>query len=350
MAYTDIDDPSAYFQNLIYNGNTNSNRALTFDGNSNLQPDFSWVKCRSNAANYQLIDSVRGVTKQFNSNLSNAETTDSTLFKSFDTNGITVGGGGTINDNGRTFVAWNWKAGTSVSGNTTGSGTAKAYSGSVNTDAGFSIIKYIGNGTSGHTIPHHLTVAPNVIITKVLNETSSAYVYHSGIGATKNLFLSEADAAGTSAAYWVNTAPSSSVFTVGDQTGNNANNKNIIAYCFAEKQGYSKFGSYTGNGNADGTFVYTGFKPSFVLLKQTNDANYWNIYDNKRDVDNAVGKRLHPNVSDAEISATDMDFLSNGFKLRNSGANQNGSGSTYIYMAFAENPFVTSTGVPATAR
>ena len=350
MAYTDIDDPSAYFQVKIYTG-TGSSQAQTFDGDTDMQPDMVWIKQRSGVEQHVIFDSVRGVQKYITPNTTAAEGDTATTLTAFGSDGFTEGGHGITGGSSSTYASWNWKAGTSVSGNTTGSGTAKAYSGSVNTDAGFSIIKYIGNGTSGHTIPHHLTVAPNVIITKVLNETSSAYVYHSGIGATKNLFLSETDAAGTSAAYWVNTAPSSSVFTVGDQTGNNANTKNIIAYCFAEKQGYSKFGSYVGNGNADGPFVYTGFKPAFFMLKRTNGAEDWVIYDNKRDPINKAERILRPNATNADSTGFFADILSNGFKLRiASEAKVNGSGDTYIYMAFAENPFVTSTGVPATAR
>ena len=350
MAYTDIDDPSAYFQVKIYTG-TGSSQAQTFDGDTDMQPDMVWIKQRSGVEQHVIFDSVRGVQKYITPNTTAAEGDTATTLTAFGSDGFTEGGHGITGGSSSTYASWNWKAGTSVSGNTTGSGTAKAYSGSVNTDAGFSIIKYIGNGTSGHTIPHHLTVAPNVIITKVLNETSSAYVYHSGIGATKNLFLSETDAAGTSAAYWVNTAPSSSVFTVGDQTGNNANTKNIIAYCFAEKQGYSKFGSYTGNGNADGTFVYTGFKPAYFMVKLTNGANNWNIFDNKRNPFNDLDLKLYADTSGADVSAYGtLDFTSNGIKCRNSDGAFNGSGQSYIYMCFAENPFVTSTGVPATAR
>ena len=350
MAYTDIDNPELYFQTKIWSGNGGT-QAITFDGSENMQPDWVWIKRRNDTNGHTVLDSVRGATKSWRADATEAEETRASSLTSFDSNGFTLGSDGNVNASGGTYVAWNWKAGTSVSGNTTGSGTAKAYSGSVNTDAGFSIIKYVGNGTSGHTIPHHLTVAPNVIITKVLNETSSAYVYHSGIGATKNLFLSEGDAAGTSAAYWANTAPSSSVFTVGDQTGNNGNSKNIIAYCFADIKGYSKFGSYTGNGNADGPMIVTGMKPAWLMIKRSSTGgDDWMMTDNKMNLFNVINKRLNPNSNGAEQSTDIIDFVSNGFKLRATPDYMNGSGSTYIYMAFAENPFVTSTGVPATAR
>ena len=347
MAYTDIDNPSeTAFNTKLYTG-TGSSLAIS---SLNFAPDLVWIKGRSGATEHVLTDSVRGVTKEISSNDTGAEETVAQGLTAFNSDGFTVGTDGSYNTSSATYASWNFKAGTSVSGSTTGSGTAKTYTGSVNTDAGFSIIKYTGNGTSGHTIPHHLTVAPNFIITKVLNDTSSAYVYHSGIGATKNLFLSETDAAGTSAAYWVNTAPSSSVFTVGDQTGNNGNTKNIIAYCFAEKQGYSKFGSYVGNGNADGTFIYTGFKPAYVMIKRTDSTDNWQILDNERAPYNLMQKTLYANVTTAEVTTDRLDFLSNGFKIRATNAAVNASGGTYIYMAFAEQPFVTSTGVPATAR
>ena len=349
MAYTDIDNPELYFQTKIWSGNGGT-QAITFDGSENMQPDWVWIKRRNDTNGHTVLDSVRGATKSWRADATEAEETRASSLTSFDSNGFTLGSDGNVNASGGTYVAWNWKAGTSVSGNTTGSGTAKAYSGSVNTDAGFSIIKYIGNGTSGHTIPHHLTVAPNVIITKVLNETSSAYVYHSGIGATKNLFLSETDAAGTSAAYWVNTAPSSSVFTVGDQTGNNANNKNIIAYCFADVQGYSKVsGSYIGNGS--NSFIYTGFKVGWLLVKVADGTNGWLVIDTKRSPANPQGKYIYANANSAEGTVTYGEFFSNGFGWK--GTNSiavNQSGKQYIYYAIAENPFVTSTGVPATAR
>ena len=347
MAYTTIDKPTDYFNTVLYTGNSTDNTQITVG----FQPDLVWIKRRNQAANHNLFDSVRGATKIIKSNLTNAETTLTDSLKSFDSNGFTLGDDATVGEvNPITYLmcSWNWKAGGTASSNTDGSITSSV---SANTTAGFSIVKFNTNGQSSSstvTCGHALNAVPKMIILKPL-VTDNWYVYHVGIGNAKYINLDTTSAETSNSNTWGSTTPTSSLFSI-NTTFWGVNTNDIIGYCFAEKKGYSKFGSYTGNGNADGTFVYTGFKPAFVLLKQTNSTNYWNIYDNKRDIDNAVGKRLHPNRSDAETSNTDMDFLSNGFKLRNSGANQNGSGSTYIYMAFAENPFVTSTGIPTTAR
>jgi len=346
MAYTDIDKPSDYFNTKLYTGNGSSGHAITGVG---FQPDWVYTTSRSNAYNNGMFDSVRGVNKELTTNTTNAEASLSTAISSFDSNGFTFSGSG-YNTNNYTFVSWNWLAGTSVSGNTGGSGTAKSYSGSVNTDAGFSIISYTGNFTNGQTTPHHLGAVPKMIIVKnYANASESWNVYHESIGNTKYLALNTTAAADT-APRWNNTSPTSTVFSNGANGASNANNETIIAYCFAEKKGYSKFGSYTGNGNADGTFVYTGFKPAMVIVKLSSGSNNWNIHDNKRDTFNVVDRKLEPNVTDADSEDSPKDFLSNGFKCRGTGGNLNASGSTYIYMAFAENPFVTSTGIPATAR
>jgi len=353
MSYTNgLDKPSNYFTTKLYSGNGGTQSITGLD----FQPDWSWLKCRSTAYHHRLFDVVRGAGKNLRSDTSNAEQTVDEGITAFNSDGFSVKQGSTLeyNASGQTYVSWNWKAGTSVSGNTTGSGTAKSYSGSVNTDSGFSIIKYTGNGTSGHTIPHNLTQKPAMIIVKKLTGDNWT-VYHHKIAsdpATDYIFLNSTAAATDYAGYWNDTEPTSSVFTVGNDGGSNANDVSLIAYCFAEKKGYSKFGSYTGNGNADGTFVYTGFKPAFVLLKNANGTYNWNIQDNKRDPYNPVQGHLAPNNSAAEADSSSyyVDFLSNGFKIRNNLAVWNGSGNTLIYMAFAEHPFVTSTGVPATAR
>ena len=351
MSYTEIDDPTAYFQSNLHTGNSGTN-AITFSGNSDLQPDWIWIKERGATGFHVLTDTVRGITKQIYSNDTQTENTNSSSVTAIGSNGFTLGNRADVNNNSDTYVSWNWKAGTSVSGDTTGSGTAKTYTGSVNTDAGFSIIKYTGNGTSGHTIPHNLTQKPAMIIVKNLTGDNWT-VYHHKIAsdpATDYIFFNSTAAASDHVGYWNDTEPTSSVFTVGNDGGTNANNVSLIAYCFAEKQGYSKFGSYTGNGSTDGTFVYTGFKPAFVLVKQSSAAGEgWYLWDNKRDVFNAATNTLSPNSSSAEGAGVDMDILSNGFKHRYSGAASN-SAATFIYMAFASNPFVTSTGVPATAR
>jgi len=349
MAYTDIDDPSKYFQTALYTGNGGT-QAITNTGNSDLQPNWIWTKVRSEAGSHRLVDTVRGLAKPLSSNGDDAEA-DETNYSAFNSDGFSLVNE-SLNENNRTYVAWQWKAGTAVSGNTSGSGTAKAYSGSVNTDAGFSMITYIGNGTGGHAIPHHLGVAPKMIIAKNRVNGISWPVYHVGVGATKFFYLDTGNAAGESTV-WNDTTPTSSVFTMND-TDNNNNAEANIAYCFAEKQGYSKIGSYTGNGNANGTFVYTGFKPAWILVKNSvNNSTPWHLRDSARakaapDATPPVVE-ANTNQSEADVGNWNTSFLSNGFKQRDTNAYANGAGIKYIYMAFAENPFVTSKGTPATA-
>ena len=350
MSYTNgLDKPSDYFNTILWTGNGVDDRSISGVG---FQPDWVWYKERSSTSAHKLYDAVRTATKELESNSNAAESTNADALQAFETDGFQVGTHGSVNENGQTYVAWNWKAGTSVSGDTTGSGTLKTYTGSVNTTSGFSIIKYTGNGTAGHTIPHHLGVAPSAIFVKKLNELGDWSSYHSVLGNAGYMRLNNTNAFATASTYWNNTSPTSSVFTTGTTGNINGSGSTYIAYCFAEKQGYSKFGSYTGNGNADGTFVYTGFKPAFVIAKESSEARDWQLWDNKRLGYNASGgnKNLIPNKTDAEDTYADIDILSNGFKLRNSSAADNKVSQTYIYMAFAENPFVTSTGVPATAR
>ena len=331
MAYTTIDDPSAYFQTKLYTG-TGSSLALTNDGNSDLQPDWVWIKERNGATNQMLTDSVRGATKTLHSQNTDTESTDAQALKSFNSDGFTVGTDGDVNTSSDTYVAWNWKK------------TA---------DAGFDIVSYTGNG-SARTISHSLSAVPGWIIVKNRDEGESWPIYHhknTSAPATDYLALNDTHATTDSNTRWNDTAPTSSVFTVGTSDVVNKNTIKYIAYLFAEKQGYSKFGSYAANESVDGTFVYTGFKPAFVILKQSNLARDWHMFDNKRSTFNAVGRYLRPNVSGAEDSGEDyLDLLSNGFKIKNTGNRFNDAGGTYIYMAFAENPFVTSTGIPTPAR
>ena len=252
-----------------------------------------------------------------------------------------------INNNSDTYVAWNWKAGGGQGSSNTDGSINTTYT-SVNTTAGFSISKYTGTGATA-TIGHGLGVAPKMIIIKQTNTTRNWVVGHDGIGWTKYLYLDSTNAQGTGN-FFNDTAPTNSVFSVVNDGGVNGSGGTYIAYCFAEKTGYSKFGSYTGNGNADGTFVYTGFKPAFIIFKRTNTANDWFMVDNKINPFNVTDKMLRPNLSNAEQSFNNIDFLSNGFKPRGASDGFNASGSTYIYMAFAESPFVNSKGVPNNAR
>ena len=351
MAYTTIDDPTAYFQTKIYTGNGANNRALTFAGNSDLQPDWLWIKNRSETQSHALFDSVRGATKRLGTISASAESTENTNLDSFDSDGFTVDSELIVNGNADNMVAWAWKAGTSFSNDasSTSIGTIDS-TGSVNTDAGFSIITYTASGSNA-TIAHGLGVAPAWIIVKGRTTDNNWRVGHNGLSSwTYRINLEATSAESSQANVWNSTAPTSSVFSIGTSSSVNDSGVVHMAYCFAEKKGYSKFGSYVGNGNADGTFIYLGFKPAWFLCKNTQDAgDNWIIHDNKRDTFNVTDNGLAPNSNEVEFTDVDMDFLSNGVKMRNDTGRAN-SAKSFIYMAFAENPFVTSTGVPATAR
>jgi len=345
-----IDDPSNFFNTVLYSG-TGSENART---GVNFQPDWVWIKQRNGSTNQMLTDSVRGATKTLHSQNTDAESTDAQALKSFNSDGFTVGTDTDVNGaggTGGTYVAWNWKANGQGSSNT--DGTINTTYTSVNTTAGFSISKFTGNNTSGATIGHGLGAVPKMIIVKRLDTADQWCVYHQSIGNTKRIKLNSTDTPSTGSGYWNNTTPTSSLFTIGNSSEVNGSNGNYIAYCFAEKQGYSKFGSYTGNGNADGAFVYTGFKPAFVMVKITaGQTDNWIMQDNKiNSFNGASSQRLRPNSSGAEFSSSnEIDLLSNGFKTHGADGEINGSGFSYIYMAFAENPFVASNFNAATAR
>jgi len=348
--YTTIDDPSAYFQTALYTGNAGT-QTITNDGNSDLQPDFLWFKERSVTGNHQLINTVSGINKKLMSNSTATEGTQTNYVTAIGSDSFSIGNNNGINQNSVTNVCWQWKAGTAASGNTSGSGTAKTFSSSSSSTAGFSIVKYVGNGTSNHAIPHGCGAAPTMVIVKTTTKSSQAWPVDnrqiSGV-----MYLDETGAAG---AYgndnpFTSVAPTSSVFSVGSPGNTNYNDDTYIAYCFAEVKGYSKFGFYIGNGNADGTFIYLGFKPAFLMVKLSSATDDWQILDNKRNPFNIMDKYLRPNSNGSTVTNAVVDFVSNGFKLRSSAGSWNPSGETAIYMAFAENPFVTSTGVPATAR
>ena len=355
MAFTTIDDSSVYFQTKLYTGNGGTN-AITNTGNSDLQPNWIWFKCRSAAEHHGFFDSVRGVTKVIYSNLNNAEDTVSDSLASFNSDGFTMGAdsgsGGAFNGDTKTMAAWQWKAGTAFTNDASSTSVGSIDSaGSVNTDAGFSIISYTGTGSVG-TIAHGLGVVPSMYILKRrAGDTENWPIYHQSVGNTHALYLNTTDTIYDYANFTNDTSPTSSVFSVGGSNNQaNPDGSTMIAYCFAEKQGYSKMGSYTGTANADGAFVYTGFKPRWIMIKGTNIARNWGINDTKRSPINQTQDSLYANVADAETgSGNYIDFLSNGFKLRDTALTMNGA-YKYIYMAFAENPFVTSTGVPATAK
>ena len=347
MAYTTIDKPDDYFNTVLYTGN-GSTQSITGVG---FQPDWVWVKDRGRSGyNHIANDSVRGVTKYLRPNLTNAEATLTDAITSFDSDGFTLGSdssNGEHNINTQTYASWNWLAGGTASSNTSGSITSSV---SANTTAGFSIVSYTGTGANA-TIGHGLSTAPSMILVKNRSTAYSWIVYHKSLGATKNLYLDLTNASDTSSIQFNDTEPTSSVFSVGTSLATNKSGDNIIAYCFAEKKGYSKFGSYTGNGNSNGSYIHLGFKPAFFMVKRTDTTNDWQVHDNTRDTFNGVTQRLRANLSDAEVTTgVFYDFTSTGVKCRNTDFSMNASGGTYIYMAFAENPFVTSTGICCTAR
>jgi len=353
MAYTTINNGKLYFNTLTWTGaDTSAGRDFIGVG---FQPDLVWAKTRSVSNGHKWFDIVRGVGKSLQSEGSGAETTNdgNGYIDSFDSDGFSSIAGSSnnynFNNTSTTIVAWNWKAGNSQGSSNTDGSINTTYT-SVNTTAGFSISQYTGNGVSGATVGHGLGAIPKWIIVKALNTTDNWEVYHASLGAEKYIELNLTAAQGDSTAIWNDTEPTSSLFSIGNNSGVNTNGNPYIAYCFAEKKGYSKFGSYTGNGNADGTFVYTGFKPAFVIVKRTDAVQGWYILDNKRNTFNPEDKYLETSDSDAEATFTFCDFLSNGFKARTTGTGFNASGGSYIYMAFAENPFTSSTGTPVTAR
>jgi len=347
MAFSNIDKPSKYFNTVLFSGNSGT-QSITGVG---FKPDWVWNFQRSSGGNSRMFDAVRGTSLALISNDTSAEASQAGV-SSFDTDGFTTGS--INNSTGQTYVTWNWLASNTTASNTSGSITSTV---SANTTSGFSIVSYTGTG-SVSTVGHGLGVAPKMLIIKNRDQGVGGWnwkVYHALLGNTKDISLNRTDAAATTTNFWNNTSPTSSVFTIGTDGVVNTNGNKFIAYCFAEIKGFSKFGSYTGNGSSDGTFIYTGFKPAYVMIKNSTFASQsWWISDNKRtpyNVASTTGNFLAANISDAEAtSGNTVDFLSNGFKIRTAYDGTNNSGSTPIYMAFAENPFVSSKGIPCTAR
>ena len=358
MAYTTIDDPSEYFHTQIYTGDGNDDRSITNDANAgNFSPDWLWLKNRSGTNSHALVDTTRGATKVLRSNASNAEETEANGIQAFETDGFQIGSGGLVNTNGNNYVTWQWKAnGGTTSSNTDGSITTTVQA---NTTAGFSIVTYTGNATDNATIGHGLGATPEWVIIKNRASSIDWAIGHKSIfgNNAENLRFTtgaaaSADDAGGS--HFSRNAPSSTVITLGDGgDGDFSTDTNRaethVAYCFTSIKGYSKLGSYKGNGNADGTFVYTGFKPAWIMAKASNHTQGWWMFDNKREGYNPDNNLIQAEGSGAENTSNWIDILSNGFKLRTSDHGINGS-YNYIYMAFAEHPFVSSKGVPVTAR
>ena len=369
MAYTTVDNPELYFQSVLWTGDDSTDNAITFDNtDTSMQPNLIWLKPRTKVDNHRWMDSVRGVTKMLPSNSDGVEETISAGLASFDSNGFTLNTTDSgYNSSSYTYVAWNWKAGTSFTNDASATGVGTLDStGSSSQTAGFSIVSYTSNGSSSQSVAHNLGGVPEMIISKNRDSSSSSYNYwtifnHNLATANDKKLILNTSAGASTTNEWGDTDPTSTVYslhTSGDGTTNHSSDK-IISYCFRGIKGYSKFGSYTGNGDADGTMVYTGFKPAWTLIKRTDSTTggSWILFDNKRgnNVRNPVDVVMAASNNQSEAdwgTAYDCDYLSNGFKWRHDGSSGyvNVSGASYIYMAFAENPFVTSTGVPATAK
>ena len=338
MAYTTIDNPELYFQTKLWTGN-GSAQALTFDGDEDMDLSAGgmvWMKPRSFADNHILVDSVRGTNKIIRPNTHIAESTLTTMLTAFGSDGFTTGDNDNVARSSATFVAWCWKE---------------------SATAGFDIVSYNGTGNDATAnISHSLSAVPEFMWIKCRTSAKNNTNYHASLGNTKTVYIDETNAASTSYDYWADTTPTSSVFTVKDDGSydevNAASDQTFIAYLWSGKQGFSKFGSFLGTGNADGAYVHLGFRPAWIVVKRTDSANSWMMYDNKRNPINLVDNPLYAEGSDAEgtSSAASFDFLSNGFKCRGTGSAINASGATMIYMAFAESPFVNSNGVPNNAR
>jgi len=349
MAYTTVPKSTAFFEPEIYTGSGSSKTISTL----NFQSDFTWIKNRATTDMHSLFDAVRGATKRISTNILTPQATEAQDLTAFNTNGFTVGTSGAVNTNNVNYASWNWKANGQGSSNT--DGTINSTYTSASATSGFSIVTYTGTAANA-TVGHGLGVAPKFIMVKRLDNGSNWRCYHASIGANYNLIIA-ADGFQTTPTAWNNTAPTSSVFNLGSYDEVNGSSAPHVAYCFADVQGFSKFGSYIGEGSTNGTFVYTGFKPAFVITKNyadsggaSNNGGNWRMFDNKRLGYNVNNATLYPNLGNAEANETSLDLLSNGFKFRGTSADYNQSGSKYVYMAWAEEPLVSTNGNAATAR
>ena len=342
MAYTTINKSSEHFNTVLYTGNGASTHAITGVG---FQPDWNWHKIRNDTDWHMVNDAVRGANYAIYPNATNAQGNVPTGLKSFDSDGFTVGSLSDSNQNNGNYASWNWKANGAGSANTAGSINTTV---SVNTTSGFSIVKWTGNSTAGETIGHGLGVTPKVVIIKRLTGSAQSWICKFPTATDGYLALDTTDAISASSG-WL--PVSNSLITLANNwSAYNNNGNDYIAYCFADVQGFSKMGSYKGNGNNDGSFIYTGFSPAFVMTKNIGAIENWAIWDNKRIPFNANTTILRADSANAETSGYSVDFVSNGFKLRGGDGKINGNGSTYIYMALAEAPLVGTNGVTAKAR
>ena len=347
MAYTTVNKALDYFNTKLYTGNNASSKAITGVG---FKPDFTWLKGRNIAESHRLYDAVRGASNYVTSNATGAQSSSIPL-TSFNSDGFTIGTNDDSVNGSYNYASWNWKANGQGSSNT--DGTINSTYTSASTTSGFSIVKYTGTGSNA-TVGHGLGVAPKMMMVKKTSGTSSWRVYTSMTGNTSQMSLNTTDAADSgNTSMWNSTTPTSSVFSIGTHGDVNGSSATYIAYCFAEKQGFSKLGSYIGNGEpgTNAPFIYTGFKPAFVFLKSSTYAESWSITDNRRLGYNGSSAFVKADASQSE--ATDLpnpDFLSNGFKLKTNDNVYNKNTQTYIFMAFAEAPLVGTNNVPANAR
>ena len=346
MAYSTISKPSLHFNTKLYTGNGGT-QSITGVG---FQPDWVWLKKRNSTADHGLYDAVRGVTKQLYSNDTAVEATNANSLTAFGTDGFSIGTSSMINGNSDTFASWNWKANGAGSSNTAGDINSTV---SVNTTAGFSIVSYTGSGSVA-TIGHGLGVAPELIIVKRLSGNTEAWPVDSR-KAGGILYLNETGAKGSygNSSPFPADSPTSTLFYVGSANNANASGAPFIAYCFTSIKGFSKTGTYAGNGNDDGPFIYTGFKPAFIIIKSHIGTDHWIIYDNKRNGINSQNARMYANItSNEDLTAGQIDLYSNGFRPTSDYSSINYNNGNYIYMAFAEEPLVANVGqsIPATAR
>jgi len=347
MAYTTINKSNLHFNTVLYTGNGSNSRGIT---GVDFQPDFVWNKGRDDSWQNILTDIVRGATKNLYSDSTNAEVTDSTRLQSFNSDGFTIGTNNQINNNSDTYVAWNWKAGGGQGSSNTDGSINTTYT-SVNTTARFSISQYTGTGSVA-TVGHGLGVKPDFVIIKELSNANSWFVYHKSLGATHYLYLNDNDASAANSNFFQNTEPTSALCTIGTDNVVNRSSSSYIMYAFAEVQGFSKFGSYTGNGS-EGAFIYTGFAPSFFMIKRTDSSgDKWRMWDNVRSPFNVVDDSLAANENSVEYDdvSVSLDFLSNGVKMKMTGGGAgNGNNETYVFMAFGQS-IVGTNNLPSNAK
>jgi hypothetical protein len=350
--YTTIDDPGSYFANILTLSGSGATRSVTYGGANAIQPDMVWAKSRDTTYDHSLMDSVRGATIHIKPNTTAGEGTTSGGLTAFNSDGFTMGSDGDWNQSAKTYVYWSWKAGTTSGIATNGSTTITPSAYSFDQTAGISILKFTGNYTNGAKLAHGLGVAPDLVFFKTLDGVSTWGVYHVSSGATKYLGLDTTTVATAYALAFDDTEPDAVNMTLGswEAVNGNVGMTGMIAYAFTSIKGYSKFGTYIGNGVTDGTFVNLGFKPAYIWTKcSIGGAENWSCFDNKRLGYNPKQYSQDLNVDIVERTTEDVEFYSNGFKLTQSNSRFNGSGYKYVYAAFAEQPFVNSSGAPCNA-